>query len=55
MLTNNWIGRLQYDHYEFSSNTYLVPAMSNVSDTNVETKLDTVGSVSDISSKAAQR
>jgi outer membrane immunogenic protein len=42
MLTNNWIGRLQYDHYEFSSNTYLVPALSNVSDTNVKTKLDTV-------------
>jgi outer membrane immunogenic protein len=39
---NNWIARLQYDHYDFGSKTYLMPALSNVSDTTLRTTVDTV-------------
>lgn len=42
MFANNWIGRVQYDHYDFGTKTYLVPALSNVSDTRVSTTVDTV-------------
>ena len=38
----NWIGRVQYDHYDFGTKTYLVPALSNVSDTRVSLTVDTV-------------
>lgn len=38
----NWIARIQYDHYDFSDNTYNVPALSNVSDTTVSTRVDTI-------------
>ena len=38
----NWIGRVQYDHYDFGTKTYLMPALSNVSDTRVSLTVDTV-------------
>jgi outer membrane immunogenic protein len=41
-LAANWVARLQYDHYDFGSKTYLVPALSNVSDTTLQTRVDTV-------------
>lgn len=41
-LTSNWIARLQFDHYDFDSETYAVPALSNVSDTKVDLDLNTV-------------
>ena len=42
MFANNWIGRVQYDHYDFGTSTYLVPALSNVSTTRISTTVDTV-------------
>ena len=42
MFANNWVGRIQYDHYDFGTKTYLVPALSNVSDTRVSTTVDAV-------------
>src|SRR5436190_286617 len=42
MFAQNWIGRVQYDHYDFGTKTYLVPALSNVSDTRVSTTVDSV-------------
>jgi outer membrane immunogenic protein len=38
----NWIGRVQYDHYDFGTKTYLIPALSNFSDTRVSLTVDTV-------------
>jgi outer membrane immunogenic protein len=40
-LGGNWVGRAQYDHYDFGRETYLVPALSNVSDTRVRLDIDT--------------
>lgn len=41
-LSNNWIARLQFDHYDFGHETYAVPALSNVSDTTVDLDVNTL-------------
>jgi outer membrane immunogenic protein len=41
-LGGNWIGRFQYDHYDFGHETYVVPALSNVSDARVRLDVDTI-------------